>query len=122
MLGHFLDHQHRLEVTQSLAAELLRDGHAEQSGGAQALDVIPGISLGAVDLGSARRHMRLGERAGPRLQLLLGRREFEIHGRSPGRRGRRDGAIDRRRREAASFTANVTTNGARAIADGDEKG
>jgi len=29
MLGHLFDDQHRLEVTQSLAAELFRNGHAE---------------------------------------------------------------------------------------------
>jgi hypothetical protein len=96
MLGHFLDDQHRLEVAQSLAAELLRNGHAEHSGGTQALDVIPWVSFGAVDFGGARRHVRLGERAGARLKFFLGRRELEIHGRSPGRRSSRDGAIDHR--------------------------
>jgi hypothetical protein len=73
MLGHFLDHQHRLEVAKPVAAELFRNRHAEQPGGTQALDVIPGISLGAVDLGGARRHVRLGKRTRARLQLLLGR-------------------------------------------------
>ena len=125
MLGHFLDDQHRLEVAQSLAAELLRNGHAEHSAGAQALDVIPWVSFGAVDFGGARRHVRLGERAGARLKLFLGRRELEIHGRFSrpawARATEPSTNSDRRHRGRLAFAANVTTNGARAIADRHEK-
>ena len=79
MLGHLLDHQHRVEIAEPLPAQRLGNGHAEKSAGAQALDLVPRIGFGPVDLGGARRHMRLGHRAGARLQVLLGGGEFEIH-------------------------------------------
>ena len=83
MLGHLLDHQHRVEIAEPLPAQRLRDRHADKAARAQALDLVPRIGFGAVDLGGARCHMGFGQRAGARLKLLLGGREFEIHRRSP---------------------------------------
>ena len=115
MFGHFLDHQHRLEIAEAGAAELLRNGHAEHASGAQALDLVPRIRFAAVDLGGARRHMRFCERASSRLEFFLGGREFEIHRRF-SRRGRTviqpQGGCPR---------DNVTTNGVRPVADPHEK-
>ena len=84
MLGHLLDYQHGVEIAEPAPAQRLRNGHAEESAGPQAFDLVPRIGFGPVDLGGARRHVGFGHRAGARLQLLMGGREFEIHRRSPG--------------------------------------
>ena len=56
------------------AAILLRNGHAEEAGVRQRLDVVPGILLGPIGFGGTRRDHLARQRAGPRLKVLSAQR------------------------------------------------
>ena len=78
--GQRLDDEHGVEPVPALAAILLRDGHAQKLGVLQELDIVPGILLGAIDLGRALRHRSRRQLADARLQLdLVGRQSGRVH-------------------------------------------
>ena len=72
--------QHGVEPALALAAILRRDRHAEQPGVLQQLDIVPGILLGAVDLGGALGDRPGRQLAGAGLQLhLIGGETGRVH-------------------------------------------
>src|SRR6185312_12026190 len=79
---HRLDYQHGVEDREAGPAIVARDRHAEEAGLLEEADILPGVLLGAVDLGGARRELLLGEAARPLLQTALRRAQGEIHLRS----------------------------------------
>jgi hypothetical protein len=56
-----------------------RDRHTEEPGLLQALDIIPRLFFGGVDLGSARSDLALRQFAGPGLQRPLRRGKVVLH-------------------------------------------
>ena len=69
--GHLLDDERDIEKAPPLATVAFRDRHAHEPGGAERLDVVPRILLGAVDLGGMRFDALASERPGPLPQRLL---------------------------------------------------
>ena len=78
-LGHFLDHQHNIQVAEPQASHVLGDGHAHESAQGQRADVVPGVFLASVDFGGAGPDYFLGQLPGGVTQVLLAFRESE-HG------------------------------------------
>ena len=73
-LRHLVDHEGGFEKAEAGTAILLRDGHPEEAGLGQRLHIVPGILLGAIDLGGARRNGLARQRPRALLQLELRRR------------------------------------------------
>ena len=71
-LGHFLDHQHRVQVIQARAAIGFGDGHAHEAGLGQRPDVVPGVFFRSVDIGGAGGDHLLRQLAGRVPELFSG--------------------------------------------------
>ena len=71
-LGHFLDHQHRVQVIQPRAAIGFGNGHAHEALLGQRPDVVPGVFFCSVNIGGARRDLLLRQLARRVAELLAG--------------------------------------------------